>query len=397
MFLSFIILIFWLLILWYSANNFIWSSVKIARSLKVSEMMIWLTIVAMWTSAPELAVSAISALEWNWDLSIWNVIWSNIFNLWFILWLSAIIIPISIHKKMVFRDWLFLMFVISLVLFMLFDQHVWKMEWFILLSLLVWYNVFLWIKKDTHTEEEEIHEHNDLKTYFLLLTWLVVWLVFHTQSNWLWESTEFLINYWFKTSWIVLIWLSIFWLIVSFILKDIPSIYKKTKWHFYNIVILFLSLALLVVSSEQVVSSAVYIATYFWLSQWAIWATIVAAWTSLPEIAATVSAISKKKFDMWVWNVIWSDIFNILWIIWISSVLAPISLKWKCLFVDSCTWLNSFFIDNLFSVFVLIITLLITLLFMRTWWKLSKKEWLFLFTFACIRMAFEINPNIFVF
>jgi diacylglycerol kinase len=52
--------------------------------------------------------------------------------------------------------------------------------------------------------------------------------------------------------------------------------------------------------------------------------------------------------------------------------------------------------DNIFSMFVLIFTLLITLIFMRSWWKLSKIEWLFLFLFACLRMAFELVPNYFI-
>jgi diacylglycerol kinase len=52
--------------------------------------------------------------------------------------------------------------------------------------------------------------------------------------------------------------------------------------------------------------------------------------------------------------------------------------------------------DNIFSMFVLIFTLLITLIFMRSWWKLSKTEWLFLFLFACLRMAFELVPQYFI-
>jgi diacylglycerol kinase len=52
--------------------------------------------------------------------------------------------------------------------------------------------------------------------------------------------------------------------------------------------------------------------------------------------------------------------------------------------------------DNIFSMFILILTLVVTLIFMRTWWKLSKSEWLFLFLFACLRMAFELVPQYFI-
>jgi hypothetical protein len=102
---------------------------------------------------------------------------------------------------------------------------------------------------------------------------------------------------------------------------------------------------------------------------------------------------------MWVWNVIWSDIFNILGIAWISSVISnPLAIeKTSCIVEWLCNspfrW--TFFLDNMFSMWILIFTLIITLIFMRTNWKLSKIEWLCLFLFACLRMAFEINPQFF--
>ena len=117
-------LLIWLFLLWYSANHLINTSVRIAKFFKVSSLLIWLTILAMWTSAPELFLSWLAALNWNWSLSVWNVIGSNIFNLWFILWLSAIVAPIVIQKKLVNRDWLFLALITCLIFAMLWDQHV---------------------------------------------------------------------------------------------------------------------------------------------------------------------------------------------------------------------------------------------------------------------------------
>jgi Ca2+/Na+ antiporter len=113
-------------------------------------------------------------------------------------------------------------------------------------------------------------------------------------------------------------------------------------------------------------------------------------------MAATLAAIIKKKYDMWVWNVIWSDIFNILWIVWISSVITPLHMTPKCLIWSCDTFLWSLMYDNIFSMLILIATLVITLIFMRSWWKLSKSEWLFLFIFACLRMAFELVPHYFI-
>ena len=149
MFLAIVLLIIWLILLWYSANHLINTSVRIAQYFKVSALLIGLTVLAMGTSAPELFLSWMAAINWSWSLSVWNVIGSNIFNLWFILWLSAIVAPILIQKKLVYRDWAFLVFITCLIFGMLWDQHVAWREWAILLALLVGYNTFLRLKKES--------------------------------------------------------------------------------------------------------------------------------------------------------------------------------------------------------------------------------------------------------
>ena len=171
---------------------------------------------------------------------------------------------------------------------------------------------------------------------------------------------------------------------------------EHENWILLNVTKIIASIGLLVMSSDLIVDAAVYVATVMWVSEWAIWATIIAAGTSLPEMAATLAAIIKKKYDMWVWNVIGSDIFNILWIVWISSVIAPLHMDPKCLVWTCDTFRWSLMYDNIFSMFVLILTLVLTLIFLRTNWKLSKAEWLFLFLFACLRMAFELAPHYFI-
>ena len=99
MLLAIIILILWLYLLVFSANHLINTSVRIAKHFNVSDLLIWLTILAIWTSAPELFLSWMAAVQWSGSLSIWNIIWSNIFNLWIILWVSAIAAPVAIQKK----------------------------------------------------------------------------------------------------------------------------------------------------------------------------------------------------------------------------------------------------------------------------------------------------------
>lgn len=388
-----ILLLLWLLILWFAANYLINSSVRIAKYFRVSNLIIWLTIIAIGTSAPELFLSAIAAINWNGALSVGNIIGSNIFNLWFILWLSAIIAPILINKKLVYRDGFFLILITGMILIMLWDQQVAWREWAILLASLVWYNWYLLIKREVHTSEEVDNTKPKLKNLLYLFVWIVALSLFHTQTI----AWSFHIAFWISLPSVIFICVLFLLFLIALFRKDIPEIHTLSEGKILNVIKLVASLWLLVIASEHIVAAAIYIAQQFGISEWAIGATIVAAWTSLPEIAATVAAIIKRKYDMWVGNVIWSDIFNILWIIGISSIIAPLHLTHKCLFVTQCdTWFRQLFLrDNIFSVGILFLTMIITFIFMRTWWKLSKKEGIIIFSLALLRMIFEINPNFF--
>ena len=306
-----LILVASLVVLGFSASYLVNSSIKIARKWNVSEMFIGLTIVAMGTSAPEIAVSAFAALKGQGDLSVGNVIGSNIFNLGFILGLVAIIAPQIIPKKMVYRDGVVLLAATGMILLFMSDMKIVMWEGLMLLGALLGYIALLVIKKDVETEEDDGVKATN-KDYLIFLV----------------------------------------------------------------------SLIALVKSSDFTVSSAVFIAEHFQVSAWAIGATIVAAGTSLPEVATSVIATLKKKFGLSVGNVIGSDIFNTFGIIGISSVIAPITLQSKGQILGIA--------DSIFSVGLLIATILLLLVFMRTGWKISRKEGIILFVIAILRMAFEI-------
>lgn len=397
MILAVIVLLLWLFLLWFSADKLINSSVRVAKIFKLSPLFIWLTILAIWTSAPELFLSAMSAINWSGALSVWNIVWSNIFNLWFILWLSAIFVPIVIQKKLVYRDGLFLFFISCLLFFFLWDQQVLWWEWAICLWLLLCYNWYLWIKKDPIEEAGSVGniELPEIKNFVYLFTCIFILSIININTE-SWFSIDFGLSLYSTIfMWVILILFSL-----SMFNKKKQRRREHENWILLNITKIIASIWLLIMSSDVIVASAVYVATAIWVSEWAIWATIIAAGTSLPEIAATLAAIIKKKYDMWVGNVIGSDIFNILWIVWISSVISnPLIIdetscitEWLC---NSPFWWT-FFLDNMFSMWVLIITLIITLIFMRTGWKLSKAEWIFLFLFASLRMIFEFAPQLFL-
>jgi len=390
---AFLLLIAGLFLLWYAANYMIGSSIRIAKYFRISPLLIGLTIIAIGTSAPELFLSAMAALKGSGSLSVGNVIGSNIFNLGFILGLSAIIAPILIQKKLVYRDGVFFLFVTCMVLVMLWDQQVLRREWVILLSSLVGYISYLWIKRDAPTDENINVDRPKLQSLLYLFLWIVWLSLFHTSI----VDGGFHFSFGMSGYAMGFLTLLVLLFVVVVYKKDIPQFHALSEGKLLNFVKLLTSIGLLVVASEHIVSAAVYIAQSFWISEWAIGATIVAAGTSLPEIAATVAAIMKKRYDMGVGNVIGSDIFNILWIIGISSVITPLTLSPTCVIISECDtsiW-TMLFRDNIFSVGVLLVTLAITFLFMRTWRRLSRTEWIILFSFALLRMIFEINPNFF--
>ena len=387
-----IVLIVGLYLLVFSANHLINTSVRIAKHFNVSDLLIWLTILAIWTSAPELFLSWMAAVQWSGSLSIWNIIWSNIFNLWIILGVSAIAAPIAIHKKLVYRDWAFLLWVTALIFIMLWDQHVALREWLTLLALLIWYNGYLIIKKESPTDEA-IDVSVPKVRNFLYLFFGVALLAFININTWDWGF-----HVKFGMDWISEIFVAILFLMFVIIAfrRRIPWVKETWKWMLLNITKLIASIGLLVMASDVIVDAAVYIAQVLWMSEWAIWATIIAAGTSLPELATTITAIVKKKYDMWVANLVWSNIFNTLWIIWVSATIRPIELTPECLLPWwNCEWILHFFQDTSFSFMLLFLTMGLIVFFMKKDWRISKKEWWILLAVSICVLAFETSPAYF--
>ena len=226
MILAIIVLVVGLYLLVFSANHLINTSVRIAKHFNVSDLLIWLTILAIWTSAPELFLSWMAAIQWSGSLSIWNIIWSNIFNLWIILWLSALAAPIFIQKKLVYRDWAFLLWVTALIFIMLWDQHVTVWEWITLLTLLVWYNTYLIIKKESPSDEAIDVSVPKIKNFIYLFLWVAILSFINIDtSNW-----DFHVNFGMDTtSEIFVAILFILFLIIDF-RRRIPWAKETSKW-----------------------------------------------------------------------------------------------------------------------------------------------------------------------
>lgn len=253
-----------LTLLMAGAEGLVKYSAHIAKTFKISPLLIGLTIVAYGTSSPEFFVSAYASFTGKADLAISNVLGSNIFNLLFILGLTSLITPLSVHKQLIKYDVPIMIFC-SLLL------------WFFALynpSITKWQGIFFLMG-------------------LVLYTW---WLIYMGQK-------EVLDSY----------------------IKE--KILFSWKVFFLQITAIVLSLGLLGLGANLFIKGSIQLALFFNLSERVIGLTIVAAGTSLPEIATSLVAAFRKEGDIAVGNVIGSNIYNILAVLGLSSCLAPDELS----------------------------------------------------------------------
>ena len=238
-------------------------SSAIAKKLRISEIVIGLTIVSIGTSMPELFVSTSSALQGSSDISIGNVIGSNICNLLLILGLSSIIHPVKFHKetKMIDNPMSIILTIIFLVMCNI-NQDINRVEGIILLVLF---------------------------SAFLMYT-----VIMGKKS----QSEE----------------------IIEISLEDSKKI-NVLK----NVMLIILGIVGLKVGGDFVVENAKTIATALNISEKIIGLTIVAIGTSLPELVTSVTAAIKGDSDIAIGNIVGSNIFNLLFIIGLSAVITPIT------------------------------------------------------------------------
>ncbi len=297
-----------IIMLWKGADWLVDSAAEIAHTLKISDLVVGLTVVAFGTSAPEFAVTISAAVTKQTDISIGNVIGSNIFNLGFILGGTAMIRPIATNKKMFERDGLFLLVTTALIFFLFFGFDGWtegdsftQYEGVLLFSLLIAYVAFLFIKKDP--PEEVNPDSATLKSYAFFLIGLVM----------------------------------------------------------------------IVAGGHLMVEHASNVARYLGVSDWVIAVTIVAAGTSAPEFATSVAAALKGRHGIAIGNLIGSDLFNLLGVLGLAGIINPTMIS-----------------EDIFSsVFLLVIMVGLTLLMIRTNWRLSRAEGTILVTINLIRWYFD--------
>ncbi len=259
-------LIVGLVLLVVGAEALVRGASKIAAAIGISPLVIGLTIVAFGTSSPEMAVSIGSALNGKADIALGNIVGSNIFNVLFILGICSLIIPLVVNQQLVRLDVPIMIGSSLLVLLFGWDGAIAKWEGAVLVALGIWYTVFL-IRQSRKEHNKEV-----LRKY----------------------KEEY---------------------------GDGTEAKKEKSW--LQVMLVAVGLALLVFGSRWLVESAVSIATSFGVSELVIGLTIIAAGTSLPEVATSIIASIRKQEDIAVGNVVGSNIFNILIILGLSAIIAP--------------------------------------------------------------------------
>lgn len=253
-----------LLMLYFGAEWLIRGSVTIANKMRISQLVIGLTIVAFGTSTPELSVSVSSAVQGISDIALGNVVGSNIANIGLILGISAIIRPIAVSKLVIRKEVPIMIGVTVLLVAISFDG--------------------------TISVEEGI----------ILAIGIVVFTVFSYKTSK--KETGDIVN-------------------ISAGL-DLAKKHVVSK----SIVLIGVGLALLTFGSFLTVENAVSIAKSIGISERVIGLTLVAVGTSLPELVTSIVAARRGHADLSIGNIVGSNIFNVLAIVGISATIAGISV-----------------------------------------------------------------------
>jgi cation:H+ antiporter len=254
-----------LVVLILGADLLVRGASRLAAAFGVSPLVIGLTVVALGTASPEIAVSLQAAANGQGDLTLGNVLGSNIFNILFILGITAILAPIVIAEQLIRKDAPIMLGVSLLALVLAFDGNMGWLDGVILLLCLTAYLIFA--LRQSRAESRDV------------------------QNEYAREFAE----------------------------KQ-PRTARNTL---NNVFFIITGLGLLVLGSRWLVDSAVAIARAIGVSELVIGLTIVAVGTSLPEVATSIIAALKGESDIAVGNAVGSNIFNLLGVLGLGALLAP--------------------------------------------------------------------------
>lgn len=257
------------------ADIFVDGSSSLAAIFKVPSVIIGLTIVALGTSAPELAVSTSAALKGSNEIALSNVVGSNIFNLLMVLGVCAVIRPVPIEPVIKKRDFPF------------------SIATTVLLFAVLGIGVLRTADFGTVRMADNVSEVTRPIGIVLLLVFIayIVLLILSAKKN----KTE--------------------------------GDAVKTMSPLKSVLFILIGVALIIAGGQFVVNSAKYIAAALGMSETLIGLTVVALGTSLPELVTSIVASRKGENGLAVGNVVGSNIFNLLFILGVSAALHPIPVN----------------------------------------------------------------------
>ncbi len=266
MFISILLLVVGFVLLIKGADWLVTGSSSLAKRFNISELVIGLTIVAFGTSAPELVVNVLASFKGANDIALGNIIGSNIFNLLFILGVAGLIYPITVHRNTVWREIPYSLFAAIVVLLIANDAFV----------------------------DGTVGNRIDRTDGIMLLLFFVAFLYYAYLSIQSEDTTD--------------------------LVEEEIKVMSGLK----SISFTLIGLVLLILGGKLVVDNAIDIAKSFQISEKLIGLTIVAAGTSLPELATSAVAAFRKRSDIAIGNVVGSNIFNVFFVLGTSAVINPI-------------------------------------------------------------------------
>jgi cation:H+ antiporter len=264
MFLAISAVVVGLVLLVWSADRFVDGSASTARHFDMPPLLIGMVIVGFGTSAPEMLVSALAAMQGNPGIALGNAYGSNITNIALILGLTALIKPINVHSRILRQELPILVAVTLLAAGQLYDGEVSRMDAWGLLGV-----------------------------FGVLMAW-TVWQGLREKSDALGIEME------------------------QEMRDSVMPLRKALVW-------LVLGLAMLIASSRILVWGAVEIASIFGVSDLIIGLTVIAVGTSLPELASSIIAARKGEHDIALGNIIGSNFFNTLAVVGCAGIISPMA------------------------------------------------------------------------
>jgi cation:H+ antiporter len=293
------------------ADFLIKGACSLADRMKVSELAVGLTVVAFGTSLPELSVNILASVQGNSGIAIGNVLGSNIANILLILGISAVIYPLTVTRGTVLKEIPFCLLAVVVFGFLANDRII-------------------------NADGRSVLTRSD---GLVMLSFFIIF-IYYTIG------------------------------IAKDVRKDIGDYVHKEKYGTVKtIVLISLGIVSLSLGGKWIVDGAVFVAAGLGVSQTLIGLTIVAVGTSVPELATSVVAALKKNPDIAVGNIVGSNIFNIFFILGISSIIRPLPMQAR---------------DNIDIIVVIIATLLL-FLSMFTGKKRTLDRWegcVFIFFYA---------------